>query len=242
MSLFGKKEKEEISNLNSQINSLEEQIKQSKIKEAKFENIIEKKDLEIRKISKSPHDKQFEKITLEFDKVMRENTTLKQLNDSLKGINFKLVEENNKIIKEGDPRYKVLIKDLYSARKHDEFKRSCEIFSLIYVEDLKNFDFDRLIKEGRSKTKVKNAKDQYLKFKNGDFSSEIKEYIIYGHRISKVFFRYRSFVSYLINLKIEYLYQLDKFDFTKLVGENFTSIQIKKFNEKLKEYNDLRKI
>ena len=269
MSLFGIKEKEKIAELNILIDSLQNEIIKIKAKEEELVNIIQEKDTKIEKISKSPHDRQFEKITLEFDKVKTENTDLKRLNENLKLENMKLIgtnyetakkiteiekvaddlrEENETLKQSEEPkiirkksRYRVLIKDLYSARKHDEFKKICENSGLIYVSELENWNFEKLIEDGTSKTKVNNAKNEYIKFKNGEFNSEIEEYLVYGHKISKVFFRYRSFVSYLMETGIKYLYQLEDFDFKTLEEDKFTPAQVEKLKEKIAEYNKLRK-
>ncbi|MEI6857126.1 hypothetical protein [Psychrilyobacter sp.] len=275
MSLFGVKERKEIKELNIQIDSLQKKILEIKVKEDQLLDIIQKKDIKIEnienieKISKSPHDRQFEKITLEFDKVKTENINLKKSNEKFKLENVKLIAENretiekiieiekranslrleNKVLKQPKEskntqkkfRYRVLIKDLYSARKHDEFKKICENSGLLYVSELKNINFEKLIEDGISKTKMNNAKNEYIKFKNDEFNPEIEEYLVYGHKVSKVFFRYRSFVSYLAEAGIKFISQLENFDFKDLEGESFTSAQIEKMKEKMTKYNKLRK-
>ncbi|UUV16891.1 hypothetical protein NRK67_03010 [Fusobacteria bacterium ZRK30] len=269
MSLFGIKEKEKIAELNVLIDSLQKEIIESKTKEEELVNLIQEKDKKIEKISKSPHDRQFEKITLEFDKVKKENTDLKILNENFRLENMKLMAENHEIIEKiteiekmanslreenqvlkqsketetviEEPRYRVLIKDLYSARKHDEFKKICENSGYIYVSELENLNFEKLIADGISKTKINNAENEYIKFKNGEFNSDIEEYLVYGHKVSKVFFRYRSFVSYLTEIGMKFIYQLESFNFEALKEENFTPAQIEKLKEKLAEYNELRK-
>lgn len=272
MSLFGVKEKKEIIELNIQIDSLQKKILEIKVKEDQLLDIIQKKDIKIKnieKISKSPHDRQFEKITLEFDKVKTENIDLKKLNENLKVENLTLIAKNHEIIEKiieiekmtdslkienkalkqsketkkikEESRYKILIKDLYSARKHDEFKKACENLGYIYMSELENFNFEKLIEEGISKTKINNFKNEYVKFENDIFNPEIEEYLVYGHKISKVFFRYRSFVSYLMEMGINFIYQLENFDFESLKEANFTPAQIEKLNKKLNEYNKLRK-
>ena len=270
MSLFGIKEKEKIAELNIVIDNLQKEIIQIKTKEDELVKIIQEKDIKIEKISKSPHDRQFEKITLEFDKVKKENTDLKISNENFRLENIKLIAENHEIIEKiieiekmadslreenkdlkqskepqitrEEPRYRVLIKDLYSARKHDEFKKICENSGYIYVNELENLNFQKLIADGISKTKINNAENEYIKFKNGEFNSDIGEYLVYGHKVSKVFFRYRSFVSYLTEIGIKFIYQLENFDFEALKGEKFTPAQVEKLKEKIAEYNNLRKI
>jgi len=270
MSLFGIKEKEKISELSTQIDILQKEIIKIKDKKSELNKIIQEKDLKIEKISKSPHDRQFEKITLEFDRVNKEHASLKTSYKNLELKNLELITENNKnndkiiefeklindlreenknlkqsetpkIIRE-EPKYRVLIKDLYSARKHDDFKKICETLGYIYVSELKELNFEKLVEDGLSNTKINNAKTEYIKFENNDFNSDIEEYLIYGHKVSKVFFRYRSFVSYLTEKGIKFLYQLEDFDFETLKEQNFTSIQIEKLKEKISEYNELRKI
>lgn len=244
---------------------MKKKILEIKVKEDQLLDIIQKKDIKIEKIekiSKSPHDRQFEKITLEFDKVKTENINLKKSNEKLIAENREIIEKiieiekmanslrvENKVLKQPKEfnvskkkfRYRVLIKDLYSARKHDEFKKTCENSGLIYVSELKNVNFEKLIEDGISKTKMSNAKDEYIKFKNDEFNPEIEEYLVYGHKVSKVFFRYRSFVSYLTEAGIKFISQLENFDFKALEGESFTSAQIEKLKEKMTKYNKLRK-
>lgn len=270
MSLFGIKEKEKIVELNTLIDSLQKEIIKRKGKEEELFEAIQEKDKKINSISKSPHDRQFEKITLEFDKVKKENTTLKISNENFKLENMELISKNRKIIEQiieiekiveclkeenktlkqskkpeiikQKSRYKVLIKDLYSARKHDEFKKIIENLGLIYVSELEHLNFEKLMTDGISKTKINNAKNEYTKFKNGEFSSDIEKYLVHGHRVSKIFFRYRSFVSLLTNMGIEFFYQLENFDFEVLKEEKFTPTQVEKLKEKITEYNKLRKI
>jgi flagellar biosynthesis/type III secretory pathway chaperone len=252
MSLFGTKEKEEIERLSNVVKDLEKSLEKSTAKETQLLEIIKEKDEKIEKISKSPHDRQFEKITIAFDNVKNENQKLKEEKNKLKEeleelkvtINsLKSDLEGAKISKDNvEARYKVLIKDLYSARRHDEFKKVCDDLNVIYADDLEGFDFEKLIAEGHSKTKMTNAKNEYLNYKEGHLSAELKEYIEKGHKISKVFFRYRSFVSFLTELKIEYMFELEGFDFEKLDKEHFTPAQIEKLKEKLSEYNTLRKL
>lgn len=270
MSLFGVKEKKEITELNIQIDRLQNEILDIKFKEEQLLKIIHEKNMKLEKKSKSPHDRQFEKITLEFDKVKKENGNLKKINENLKLENTELIaknfeileksieiekmadslkEENNNLKQDNKPkilkkdfRYKVLIKDLYSARKHDEFKKTSENLGLVYVSELEDLNFEKLIEEGSSKTKVNNAKNEYIKFKNGEFSPEIKEYLLCGHKVSKVFFRYRSFVSYLDELEIKFVCQLEDFDFKALEGDIFTLVQIEKLEQKMINYNELRKM
>ncbi|OQY42947.1 MAG: hypothetical protein B6227_00605 [Fusobacteriia bacterium 4572_74] len=269
MSLFGFKEKRKITELNILIDDLQKEIIKNKTKNDELIKIIQEKDIKIKKTSKSPHDRQFEKITLEFDKIKKQSIDMKILNENLKSENIKLIAENNektekimgiqkiadnlreenKALKQsekpkiitGEAKYRVLIKDFYSARKHDEFKKYCEKLGYVYVSELENLNFEKLTEGGISKTKINNAKNEYINFKNGEFNFDMKEYLVYGHRVSKIFFRYRSFVSCMAEKGIEFLYQLENFDFETLEGKNFTPIQINKIKKKIIEYNKLRK-
>lgn len=263
MSLFGVKERKEIVELNILIDSLQKKILEMKDREEQLLNIIQKRDIEIANsgdLSKSPYDKQFEKISFEFDKVKSENFNLKTENNTLKLNNLSLINEYDEIINNlkienqvlklsektdiviEEPRYKILIKDLYSARKYYEFKKVCDDLGYIYMSELENFDFEKLADSGMSETKINSSKNEYIKFKNNEFSLEIKEYLICGHKVSKIFFRYRKFISYLEKIKISFISQLENFDFESLKAENFSPEQIKKLKEKTNEYNKLRKI
>jgi predicted RNase H-like nuclease (RuvC/YqgF family) len=242
MSLFGAKEKAEILKLNEEISDLQGVIKNFQKKEEDLMKIIKEKDNEISKLSKSPHDKQFEKIISQFDKLRQDYLNLEKKYNSLEEENNTLKHSKHpKLMVKGE-RYKLLIKDLYSAGKFNDFKKICNDMEIIYVSQLEDFDFDLLIEKGLSNTKINNAKIEYQRYKDHDFNSDIAEYLIDGHRISKVFFRYRNFITYLTDLGIIYMYQLDKFDFKILSNSKFTPEQVEKFKEKLIEYNNLRKI
>ena len=256
MSWFTGKDKLEIDNLNTRISELEEDNEKLRSLEADLRRVVEEKNTEIKKVATSPHDKQLGIVTQAFDKLTGENTKLKlevvELKETI-GILNKAKEDLSKKItdlkhnKNSDSSknkisYKVLIKNLFSDRKHDEFRKLCKVKNLIYVSQLDDLDFDELVSQGASKTKTLNAEHEYLRFKEGDFTSEIERYMVYGDSVSKVFFRYRSFVEYLTNSNIEYISELDTFDFSTLDHDKFTDLQISKLTEKLAEYNTLRKI
>ena len=95
MSLFGIKEKEKIVELNILINSLKTEIIKMKEKEDELIKIIHKKNVKIKYMSKSPHERQLEKVTLEFDKVKTENAELILSNESLKEENMELIAKNH---------------------------------------------------------------------------------------------------------------------------------------------------
>ncbi len=141
-------------------------------------------------------------------------------------------------------KYKLLIDDLYGARKFDAFRKFCKDSGYVYVSELKDFQFDQDVEkiEGLSFHKMKNAEAEYLKFVDMDFEPEVQKYLTHGHYASKIFFRYRSFVSYLKSLNITYISEMELLDFSKLEVEGFTSAQIEKLKAKFDEYNEVRKI
>lgn len=256
MSWFTGKDKVEIDNLNIRISELEEDNEKLRSLEADLRRVVEEKNTEIKKVGSSPHDKQLGVVTRAFDKLTGENTKLKlevvelkatisTLNKTKEDLSKKITDlKNDKSSNSSKKKisYKVLIKDLFSDRKHDEFRKLCKAKNLIFTSQLDDLDFNELVRQGASKTKTLNAEHEYLRFKKGEFTSEIERYMVYGDSVSKVFFRYRSFVVYLTDSNIEYVSELDTFDFSTLDHDKFTDSQINKLAEKLTEYNALRKI
>jgi hypothetical protein len=211
----------------------------------------------------------FDALNLEYNSLKNEMIKLQKENSLLREENTRLSEEKNQlenkvseleelktklleelakkeVYKQEDKfekRYRVTIKDLYAPRKYDEFKKICETLSIVYVDDLENFDFDKLGEQGLSKTKINNAKKEYINFKNELYTPEIREYIEKGHRVSKIFFRYRTLVKHLEEKGIIYMKDLREYNLDELMDKDkFTSEKIEKFKKIIKEYEDLRGI
>jgi len=142
-----------------------------------------------------------------------------------------------------DIRYRLLTGDLYEARKYELFKKICEEKEIEYVDDIEKLDFEELIKEGYSEKKIKNARILYEHYRAGIIPIEVEDYLKHGHRVSKIFFRYRSFMNFLNEKGIVYMSSLSQLDLTSLeITNKFKPDQIEKIKSKLEEYNRLRKI
>lgn len=134
--------------------------------------------------------------------------------------------------------YKLTIADFFSERKFESFKKTCEHKRIFYVEELKNLDFSAL---KLTKTKIENAKMRYQDYLDKNFDEATVLYLQHGDQISKVFFRYRSFVRYCQNNDLNYISELENFDFNSLTEHEFSLSQIDKLLKKYNEYVKLKK-
>ena len=230
----------------SKVKELNEVLSEEK---KRLEDRFKKVCLELESAKKNRIDEQ---TVRNLKTVSEELALIKQKNAKLKKENE---EKNNRItylessfgfaaFDLKDAKYRLMIKDLYEARKYDDFKKACIGSQISYVDELDSLDFGGFALENDiSEVKRDNARSVYEDYKAGKISSEHQEYLVKGHTASKVFFRFRSFVKYLDENSIVHMSQLDKFDFNGLkeTGE-FTGSQVKKFIKKYNEYNQLRKI
>lgn len=134
--------------------------------------------------------------------------------------------------------YKLVITDYFSERKFESFKKACEQKRLVYVEDLKMLDFSTL---KLTKTKIENAESRYKDYLNKDFDETTVQYLQHGDQLSKIFFRYRSFVRYCQNNDLNYISDLISFDFSLLSEHKFNDDQIAKLKAKFDDYVKLKK-
>lgn len=167
--------------------------------------------------------------------------SLKKENDSLRksivlDFNEAPIEEvlNPELI-----NFKLLIRDYYEARKFEDFKKICQDKDLIYVDDLDKLDFNDL---SLTKTKSKNALVHYEDYLNKKFDNKVITYLLKGHLISEYFFRFRSFVNFCKEKDLNYLIELDNFDFYQLSNYNFTPDQVEKIKNTLDEFNTVHRI
>lgn len=135
--------------------------------------------------------------------------------------------------------FRLLIKDYYEARKFEEFKKICQDKDLIYVDDLKDLNFDEI---PLTKTKAKNAQSYYEDYLNKKLDNKTITYLLKGHLISEYFFRFRSFVNLCKEKDLTYVIELDNFDFYQLANYKFTPDQIQKIEDSLAEFNTVHRI
>ncbi len=232
-----------------ELNKFKEFYNSQKDENKRLEDRLKKVCIELETAKKNRVDEQtirnLKKVTEEFLFLKEENARLKKDNSD-KASRIKYLESSSGFVAFdfANARYMLMIKDLYEARKYDDFKKACINSKIVYVEELNDIDFEDFAEKNEiSDVKMENAKAVYEDYKSGNIPSDLQEYMMSGHLASKVFFRFRSFVKYLDEKSIKYMSDLEGFDFNSLKdNDDFNDDQIKKFVKKYNEYNQLRKI
>lgn len=234
---------DEIEVLREECDSLNDVIRQKDTKIKKLYAEIER--LESQLSEKNNSDRIDQNLLDKLDQELKNrDIKIKELEDKNATISHQLVsdiseEKIDDVLNADLISYRVLINDYYEARKFESFKRLCEELNLIYVDQLESLDFSNL---ALTETKIKNAKAHFDEYSNGFYDLDLKNYLIKGDKISKVFFRFRSFVKYCKKANLNYVIELDTLEFNNLLNEGFTDVQIEKIQSKLDEYNSLKKI
>ena len=108
-----------------------------------------------------------------------------------------------------------------------------------YVQDLNEYVIEHLSIEESLKL---NLKYKLQKFQNLEINWEIKTYLLNGEKISKIYMKYRKFTNILLNENIEFMSQLENYNFDKLINQGFLTDDILKLKEISLEYKSKYKI
>ncbi len=211
-----------IKKLYAEIERLESQLSERDNSERIDQNLLDKLDQELK----------------------NRDLKIKELEDKNATMSHQLVsditeEKIDEVLNSDLISYRVLINDYYEARKFESFKKLCEELGLVYVDQLESLDFSNL---ALTETKIKNAKSYFEEYRSGYYDLDLKNYLIKGDKISKIFFRFRSFVKYCKKSNLNYMVELETLNFESLLDEDFTDIQIEKIKAKIQEYNEVRKV
>ena len=133
--------------------------------------------------------------------------------------------------------YKIPIELLFSSSKFSEITETLKRNNLIFIDDISE-DFFNIHSE--SCKNYSSALKLLMDFKGGRYNWDIKTYISKGPRLSKVFSRQRKLLGYFTDNYMEFLIDLENFDFNILLNFGFSSEQIKGFEEKLSEYENFK--
>ncbi len=234
---------DEIEVLREECDSLNDVVRQKDSKIKKLYAEIER--LESQLSERDNSDRIDQNLLDKLDQELKNrDLKIKELEDKNATISHQLVsdvteEKIDEVLNADLVSYRVLINDYYEARKFESFKKLCEDLGLTYVDQLESLEFSNL---ALTETKIKNARAHFDEYKNGYYDLDMKNYLIKGDKISKVFFRFRSFVKYCKKANLNYMIELDNLNFDSLLQEDFTDVQIEKIKSKLDEYNKLKKI
>ncbi len=88
-----------------------------------------------------------------------------------------------------------------------------------YVHQLDESLFSRELKDFKY---LEEALQKYLKFKSEVYDWNTKTILLKGEKISKVYSKFRKFISITSSYNLEYMVDLEDFDFKVLAAHDFS--------------------
>ena len=136
-------------------------------------------------------------------------------------------------------RYKVELKYFYSEKKFEGILNILNEKNILFVNDIKEEDFDDIPKETKNLDK---AKQRFLDFKDGKFDWEIVTLINKGEKLSKIYSKSKKLMTIFSDLYFDFLDDVANFDFFSLKSYGFKTPEIEEFIQKRDEYYKERRI
>ena len=130
-------------------------------------------------------------------------------------------------------KYKVELKYFYSEKKFDEILSILNEKNIIFVNNLKEEDFNDIPSETKNLDK---AKQRFLDYKNEKFDWDIVMFINKGEKLSKVYSKSKKLLTVFSDLYLEFMDDIADFDFLSLKSYGFKTPQIEEFIQKRDEY------
>ena len=136
-------------------------------------------------------------------------------------------------------RYKVELKYFYSEKKFEEILNILNEKNILFVNDIKEEDFDDIPKETKNLDK---AKQRFLDFKDGKFDWEIVTLINKGEKLSKIYSKSKKLMTIFSDLYFDFMDDVANFDFFSLKSYGFKTPEIEEFIQKRDGYYKERRI
>ena len=202
----------------------------TKLQEKEKEILSLKKDLEI--ITTKKDNNIGEKQLEIFERNLKQNIeNSKRYKNIL--ISYKLNPEKIQY------KYKVELKYFYSEKKFEEILNILNEKNILFVNDIKEEDFNDIPKETKNLDK---AKQRFLDFKDGKFDWEIVTLINKGEKLSKIYSKSKKLMTIFSDLYFNFIDDVANFDFFSLKSYGFKTPEIEEFIQKRDEYYKERRI
>ena len=130
-------------------------------------------------------------------------------------------------------KYKVELKNFYSEKKFQEVFDILNEKNILFVNNLKEEDFNDIPKETKN---LDDAKQRFLDYKNGKFSWDIVTFTNKGEKLSKIYSKSKKLMTVFSDLYLEFMDDIVNFDFLSLKSYGFKTPQIEEFIQKRDEY------
>lgn len=135
-------------------------------------------------------------------------------------------------------RYKLEASKFFSGAKFAELLDVLAQNNIEFIDDLTDVKFFSLLSEVKN---VEEAKKKFTDYKNNKFDWDIAALINRGDKLSKIYSS-RKLLNIFSELSLEYIDDIDNFDFSSLKIYNFSYPQIEEFKAKRDEYYKDRRI
>ena len=130
-------------------------------------------------------------------------------------------------------KYKVELKNFYSEKKFQEVFDILNEKNILFVNNLKEEDFNDIPKETKN---LDDAKQRFLDYKNGKFSWDVVTLTNRGEKLSKIYSKSKKLMTVFSDLYLEFMDDIVNFDFLSLKSYGFKTPQIEEFIQKRDEY------
>ena len=130
-------------------------------------------------------------------------------------------------------KYKVELKNFYSEKKFQEVFDILNQKNILFVNTLKEEDFNDIPKETKN---LDDAKQRFLDYKNGKFSWDVVTLTNRGEKLSKIYSKSKKLMTVFSDLYLEFMDDITNFDFMSLKSYGFKTPQIEEFIQKRDEY------
>lgn len=147
----------------------------------------------------------------------------------------------NKILPKEQWQYSFLV-DLhhfYSANKFVAIREKLLESGIKYLQNIEIEMFETILKNERY---VQEGLKKFLDYKNGVIEWDVKTFLMKGDKVTKIYQKSRKLLNILSENNIEFMIELESFDFQSLLEFGFSQKDIDTFKEKYESYNTERKI
>lgn len=135
-------------------------------------------------------------------------------------------------------KYKLEVSKFFTGTKFTELLEVLSKNNIEFIDDLTDVTFFSLLNGVKN---VEEAKKKFADYKNNKFDWDIAALINRGDKLSKIYSS-RKLLNVFSELSLEYIDDIDNFDFSSLKIYNFSYPQIEEFKTKRDEYYKDRRI
>ncbi|MGL5983347.1 MAG: hypothetical protein ACRCZR_08465 [Cetobacterium sp.] len=210
------------SNLNYELKLLQKKLEEKEVLINKYSSSQSK--------SSDDYSKQWQLMEKNLRNLLEENRTLKEHLINL-----------NKIIPKQQWQYSFLvdIQLFFSANKYLYIKEKLIESGIKYLQDITEEMFSGILKDERF---VDEALQKFLAYKRGTLDWEVKTFLLKGDKVTKIYQKSRKFLNILSEKNIEFMVDLENFNFNSLLGFGFSEEDVNNFKQIYESYNTERKI